>query len=132
MRLIILLIVALNAGAASGIDWPTVSLTPVTGGLNQPTAIADSRDCSDRLFSTDGYLYVGTGDGGSENDPQNYAQNPQSLLGKMLRIDVESSMTSYCIPATNPFRTNLLFRPEIWALGLRNPWRFSFDKLTGD
>ena len=80
----------------------------------------------------DGYLYLGLGDGGSGGDPQNSAQNPALLLGKMLRLDVESAATPYGIPATNPFVAVTGYAPEIWALGLRNPWRFSFDSLTGD
>jgi len=83
-------------------------------------------------FGPDGFLYIGMGDGGSGGDPQNNAQNPASLLGKMLRIDVESSVVPYAIPATNPFVQIPGFRGEIWALGLRNPWRFSFDRQTGD
>ena len=81
----------------------------------------------------DGYLYIGMGDGGGGFDPGNRAQNSQELLGKILRIGVEPPQgTSYSIPPTNPFVTNGLYRPEIWALGLRNPWRFSFDPLNGD
>ncbi len=84
-------------------------------------------------FGPDGYLYIGLGDGGSGGDPLNNAQNPGALLGKLLRIDVTSAGTvTYTIPPTNPFVGNAAFRPEIWALGLRNPWRFSFDRLTGD
>jgi glucose/arabinose dehydrogenase len=84
-------------------------------------------------FGPDGYLYIGLGDGGSGGDPYNNAQNPGVLLGKMLRIDVTSAGTvTYAIPATNPFVGNAAYRPEIWALGLRNPWRFSFDRMTGD
>jgi glucose/arabinose dehydrogenase len=83
-------------------------------------------------FGRDGYLYIGMGDGGGDGDPQNNAQSKQSLLGKILRIDVSGGTNGYAIPASNPFRTNALYRPEIWALGLRNPWRFSFDSLTGD
>jgi glucose/arabinose dehydrogenase len=83
-------------------------------------------------FGKDGYLYIGMGDGGSGGDPQNFAQNPQSLLGKMLRIDV-SGTTGYTIPASNPFAsTSDGVLDEIWSLGLRNPWRWSFDLLTGD
>jgi len=78
-------------------------------------------------FGPDGYLYIGMGDGGSAGDPQGNAQNPNTLLGKMLRIDVDSG-TPYSIPAGNAPGG----LPEIWALGLRNPWRFSFDRLTGD
>jgi glucose/arabinose dehydrogenase len=81
----------------------------------------------------DGYLYIGMGDGGSGGDPQNRAQNPLELLGKLLRIDVETgSPVTYTIPAGNPFAAQPGYRPEIWALGLRNPWRFAFDRTTGD
>jgi glucose/arabinose dehydrogenase len=82
-------------------------------------------------FGPDGYLYIGTGDGGSANDPLGNGQNLNVLLGKMLRLDVDSG-DSYTIPADNPFVNNPDARPEIWAFGLRNPWRFSFDRLTGD
>ena len=82
-------------------------------------------------FGADGYLYIGMGDGGNFGDPNNNAQNPMSLLGKMLRIDVHNSNT-YTIPADNPFVDSLNYRHEIWALGLRNPWRWSFDALTAD
>src|SRR5689334_12376596 len=83
-------------------------------------------------FGPDGYLYIGLGDGGSGNDPQNRAQNPDELLGKMLRIDVDSTAggAPYSSPSTNPF-VNRAGRDEIFALGLRNPWRFSFDRETG-
>ncbi|HSC27483.1 MAG TPA: PQQ-dependent sugar dehydrogenase, partial [Vicinamibacterales bacterium] len=77
-------------------------------------------------FGPDGYLYVGMGDGGSGNDPDNYAQRTDQLLGKMLRIDVNVADThpqGFVVPAGNAG----LPRPEIWSLGLRNPWRFSFD-----
>ena len=80
----------------------------------------------------DGYLYIGTGDGGAQGDPENLAQDPSTLLGKMLRIDVESGVSPYTIPASNPFVQTAGYRDEIWALGLRNPWGFSFDKQTGD
>jgi len=78
-------------------------------------------------FGPDSYLYIGMGDGGSGGDPQGNAQNPDSLLGKILRIDVDSA-SPYGIPEGN----SPTGRPEIWALGLRNPWRFSFDRATGD
>jgi glucose/arabinose dehydrogenase len=86
-------------------------------------------------FGPDGYLYVGLGDGGSGGDPGDYAQNPAELLGKMLRIDVgvdDSDPIGYAIPGSNPFRNAGLagVRPEIWALGLRNPWRYSFDDAS--
>lgn len=82
-------------------------------------------------FGPDGYLYIGMGDGGRAGDPWGNAQNPQVLLGKMLRIEV-SSTGPYRIPGDNPFAGGDDVRAEIWALGLRNPWRFSFDRLTGD
>lgn len=85
----------------------------------------------DLCFGPDGYLYIGLGDGGSGGDPGNRAQNPKQLLGKMLRIDVDNG-NPYSIPETNPFYGSSDVLPEIWASGLRNPWRFSFDKLTGD
>jgi glucose/arabinose dehydrogenase len=87
-------------------------------------------------FGPDGYLYIGMGDGGSGGDPQNYAQNPNSLLGKMLRIDVSGNDAGYTIPADNPFTStndpNNAIRDEIWAIGVRNPWRWSFDRVNGD
>jgi len=84
-------------------------------------------------FGPDGYLYIGMGDGGSANDPDNHAQNPASLLGKILRIDVENITPglAYGIPKDNPFVGRAGYRAEIWALGLRNPWRFSFDVGNG-
>jgi hypothetical protein len=84
-------------------------------------------------FGPDGYLYVGMGDGGSSNDPHNHAQNLNSLLGKMLRIDVDRAQPprAYSIPPGNPFAGRPDARPEIWAYGLRNPWRFSFDAADG-
>jgi len=84
-------------------------------------------------FGPDGMLYVGMGDGGSAGDPQNLAQNVSDLLGKMLRLDVSNSSVAapYAVPAGNPsFGPD--GRPEMWAVGLRNPWRFSFDRATGD
>jgi glucose/arabinose dehydrogenase len=81
-------------------------------------------------FGPDGYLYLGTGDGGSGGDPNNNAQNRGVLLGKLLRIDV--STLPYRIPPSNPFANIIGVRPEIWAYGLRNPWRFSFDRTLGD
>ena len=85
----------------------------------------------DLQFGPDGYLYIGLGDGGSGGDPGNRAQNPKEYLGKMLRIDVDHG-NPYSIPATNPFYNNPDKLGEIWATGLRNPWRFSFDRKTGD
>jgi glucose/arabinose dehydrogenase len=85
-------------------------------------------------FGPDGYLYIATGDGGSGGDPQNNSQNRSNLLGKILRIDVDNpaSPLNYGIPPANPFAGNASgFRQEIFAYGLRNPWRFSFDTGTG-
>jgi len=86
------------------------------------------------LFGLDGYLYIGMGDGGSGGDPQNNAQNLQSLLGKMLRIDINDTTPSkrYVIPPSNPFYNNpSAGREEIFSWGLRNPWKFSQDPQTG-
>src|SRR5690242_8326620 len=83
-------------------------------------------------FGPDGMLYIGMGDGGSGGDPQNRAQNPGVLLGKILRIDVnQRSPRPYGIPKDNPFVNDTRFRPEIWTWGMRNAWRFSFDRATG-
>ena len=82
-------------------------------------------------FGPDGYLYIGMGDGGSGNDPESYGQNTQSLLGKMLRIDIDNG-SPYSIPSDNPFVNDANVLDEIWAIGVRNPWRFSFDRETGD
>jgi glucose/arabinose dehydrogenase len=86
-------------------------------------------------FGPDGYLYIGMGDGGASFDPACRAQNPSELLGKILRIDVNQNVSTspfYGIPADNPFRGPGDPADEIWASGLRNPWRFSFDRATGD
>ena len=76
-------------------------------------------------FGPDGYLYIGSGDGGAAGDPMGNAQNTSTLLGKILRVDVDSA-EPYAVPSDNPFGN------EIWAYGLRNPWRMSFDQATGD
>lgn len=81
-------------------------------------------------FGPDGYLYIGTGDGGSGGDPGNRAQNINENLGKMLRIDVNSA-SPYGIPPTNPY-VGVAGNDEIWAIGLRNPWKFSFNRNNGD
>ena len=81
-------------------------------------------------FGPDGYLYIGTGDGGSGGDPRGFGQRLDTLLGKMLRIDVDGG-DPYAIPPDNLQRDSAVL-PEIWAYGLRNPWRFSFDRATGD
>ena len=84
------------------------------------------------VFGPDGYLYLGTGDGGDGGDPDENGQDPTRLLAKMLRIDVNTDQP-YAIPPTNPYAIGSTpNRPEIWAIGFRNPWRYSFDRKTGD
>lgn len=84
-------------------------------------------------FGPDGYLYIGIGDGGGKAEEDRNAQRRTSLLGKVLRIDVDSGDTErpYGIPVDNPFASHESYEPEIWVYGLRNPWRFSFDRATG-
>jgi glucose/arabinose dehydrogenase len=96
--------------------------------VNQPFA---NHNGGQLQFGPDGYLYIGMGDGGSGGDPGNRAQNLNELLGKMLRIEVDSG-SPYAIPPSNPFIGRAHVRPEIWASGLRNPWRFSFDRATSE
>ena len=85
-------------------------------------------------FGSDGYLYIATGDGGSGGDPGNRAQNKTLLLGKLLRLDIDNFAggNNYSIPSDNPFAGSSTEAQEIWAYGLRNPWRFSFDTANGD
>jgi len=99
--------------------------------IEQP---ANNHNAGDLNFGPDGYLYFGLGDGGGGGDQWNNSQNPQTALGKMIRIDVDNPMPNlnYGIPADNPFVGDATTIDEIWALGLRNPWRFSFDSETGD
>lgn len=108
-----------------------LKLTP-QGYIEQPYA---NHNGGNLEFGPDGYLYIGLGDGGSGGDPQHRAQNPRTLLGKMLRIDVnvpDTDPIGYRIPPNNPFLSggpaNTL--PEIWSFGLRNPWRYTFDDPT--
>jgi len=105
------------------------------GGPNGPAPIAQpfaNHNGGHLAFGPDGYLYIGLGDGGSGDDPDHRAQNPQELLGKMLRIDInvpDTHAVGYQVPGNNPFVGGrpVAARPEIWAFGLRNPWRYSFD-----
>src|SRR5205823_12815722 len=89
----------------------------------------DNHNGGQLQFGPDGYLYIGMGDGGSGGDPMGNGQNKNSLLGKLLRIDVDNGFT-YTVPPNNPF-VNTVGADEIWAYGLRNPWRFSFDRANG-
>jgi glucose/arabinose dehydrogenase len=107
--------------------------------VDQPFA---NHNCGTLIFGPDGYLYICLGDGGSGGDPHYNAQSLDRLLGKMLRIDPRPSGSApYTVPASNPFAPDPNdpdkvipdgARPEIWAYGLRNPWKFSFDRQTGD
>ncbi|HYK51248.1 MAG TPA: PQQ-dependent sugar dehydrogenase, partial [Terriglobales bacterium] len=94
--------------------------------INQPF---DNHNGGQIAFGLDGFLYIGTGDGGSGGDPQGNGQKLSTLLGKMLRIDINSA-PPYGIPPDNPFVGVSGAKGEIWAYGFRNPWRFSFDKTT--
>jgi glucose/arabinose dehydrogenase len=99
-------------------------------GVDQPYS---NHNGGHLLFGPDGYLYIGLGDGGSGGDPEDRAQDLGTLLGKMLRIDPRPGQGApYTVPPDNPFVDRSNARPEIWAFGLRNPWRYSFDRETGD
>lgn len=115
-----------NTGNANLADASTEGILLT---VNQPFP---NHKAGQLAFGSDGYLYFGLGDGGSGGDPNGNGQNLQALLGKMLRIDVDHTAGAkpYAIPADNPF-ANGGGLPEIWAYGLRNPWRFSFDSPTG-
>ncbi|MBN1248125.1 MAG: PQQ-dependent sugar dehydrogenase, partial [Anaerolineae bacterium] len=102
------------------------SETPILQ-IDQP---AGNHNGGQVLFGPDGYLYIGMGDGGGGGDPYENAQNPGTLLGSLLRIDVDTG-TPYAVPPDNPY-VGIAGRDEIWTIGLRNPWRFSFDRATGD
>jgi hypothetical protein len=95
--------------------------------IDQP---AENHNGGQLAFGPDGYLYIASGDGGGVGDPAGNGQNNETLLGKILRIDVDGG-SSYAVPPSNPL-VNQPGRDEIWATGLRNPWRFSFDRATGD
>ena len=112
-----------------------------TGDSGQPArlilkiiSVAEDHSGGCLQFGRDGFLYLVMGDTGPHNDPNGHAQNLHLLLGKLLRIDVnhEEAGQAYSIPSDNPFRGQADARSEIWAYGLRNPWRFSFDRLNGD
>ncbi len=113
--------------SAANPDSAVASSEAVVLTIQQPYT---NHNGGDLAFGVDGYLYIPMGDGGNGGDPQNRAQSKQSLLGKILRIDVDT--VPYRIPPDNPFINDPNAADEIWALGLRNPWQFSFDRLTHD
>ncbi len=102
--------------------------------LMKIVSVAEDHSGGCLQFGPDGFLYIVMGDTGPHNDPNGHAQNLQLLLGKLLRIDVDRTEgdLGYAIPKDNPFVGRTDARPEIWAYGFRNPWRFSFDRVTGD
>jgi len=114
--------------SAANPDQGDLSTGVVLLAIDDP---AQNHNGGNVAFGPDGYLWVGTGDGGAAGDRYRNGQNKQTLLGKMLRLDVDSA-EPYGIPADNPYIGNAEYRPEIWAMGLRNPWRYSFDRANGD
>jgi len=116
-----------DPNVAEPVTTPIISISKPAGRTNH--------NGGDLNFGSDGYLYLATGDGGSGNDPDNLAQNGTSLLGKMLRIDINNTSVTYgnyAVPSDNPYTSDASIDDRIWALGLRNPFRWSFDRLTGD
>lgn len=121
---------------------PNVADASSAGNILEIEQDFGNHNGGDIHFGPDGFLYIGMGDGGSGGDPNNRSQDPDELLGKMLRIDVDplprgggpdcGLVGNYSVPASNPFVGDASTCDEIWALGVRNPWRFSFDRATGD
>ncbi len=112
---------------------PNVVSTSTARTILKITQPYDNHNGGTIAFGPDGYLYIGMGDGGSGGDPGNRAQNKDSLLGKMLRINVNAttSTTNYTTPTSNPYY-GVAGRNEIWQMGLRNPWKWSFDRANGN
>lgn len=111
----------------------TVSTSTAVTVIDVPHPNYSNHNGGQLAFGRDGYLYIGTGDGGGAGDPNNNAQNLRSLSGKILRIDPRRWCGSlhYCVPSSNPYATSSSARHEVWGYGLRNPWRFSFDRANG-
>ncbi|MFT3912339.1 MAG: PQQ-dependent sugar dehydrogenase [Ferruginibacter sp.] len=109
-------------------------MSTITNIITIPHPTNSNHNGGQLRFGPDGYLYFATGDGGGGNDGPNNAQTGTVLLGKMIRIDIDNTVgaQNYAIPADNPYIGNASFDERVWALGLRNPYRFSFDRLTGD
>lgn len=126
-----------NTAGNTVISRYTVSANPDVAGTTGQILMTITQPYSNHnggciKFGPDGFLYIAMGDGGSAGDPENRAQNINENLGKMLRIDVNSTIAPFYInPPTNPY-VGIAGNDEIWAIGLRNPWKFSFDKSTGD
>ena len=115
--------VSADSNVADSLSGDTVLAVPHPGH--------DNHNGGQLQFGPDGKLYAGTGDGGGGGDPDQNGQDRHALLGKILRLNVDTA-SGYAIPTDNPFATDTTAEPEIWALGVRNPWRFSFDRQTGD
>jgi glucose/arabinose dehydrogenase len=128
-------VVARYTALDSASDTPVFAAPTTVLSVRQPY---QNHNGGNLQFGPDGYLYIGLGDGGSAGDPSRRAQNHKSLLGKMLRIDTGDRpgtapfAGTYRIPRSNPFYKKRGYRKELWAIGLRNPWRYSFDAQTGD
>lgn len=142
-RYVFLFYTGSNATAASGLETRVTRYTVNSDGTFNPASELillriprpyNNHQGGQLAFDSKGFLYIASGDGGSGGDPQEYGQNPNTLLGKILRIDVNTTSAgrNYAIPSDNPFVGESNAREEIWAWGLRNPWRFSFDTKTDE
>ena len=120
---IVRFVVSADSNVADSLSGDTVLAVPHPGQANH--------NGGQLQFGPDEMLYAGLGDGGGNGDPDGNAQDPHALLGKLLRLNVDGA-SGYTIPANNPFATDTSAAPEIWAGGLRNPWRFSFDRTNGN
>ena len=123
IRIVRYLVSAADSNVADSLSGDTV--------LAVPHPVNANHNGGQLQFGPDGMLYAGLGDGGGGGDPDGNGQDRHALLGKLLRLNVDGA-TGYTIPANNPFATDTTAAPEIWALGVRNPWRFTFDRQTGD